>query len=430
MDKEEKGLQLAFSRKEKNEKLLSNLEKLREEGSITIEQYESMKSNYTQIINEATSAIEQIKSGLSRDIESEEKTLETYKQELKNLEARFKVGELSADEYQKSEQRIKSKIDKGQAKVSELKRLHESKSSADVGGYAELEERKGAKAVSVGKGFPALEDIIANKKILFGIIGIVAVVAIIAGIVFVGFGGTSAKGVMKQLPGSESFSYIDYKTLRTDKDLAPIWETAVKYGKLEGYGIRELNFLGVSGDVSLAGVEFDLEEVRYKLDDEGFHKGAYMGEEVWKKGGYLLTTEVVALLGDKIITGDEYSVQNAIRVIKGEKASLYESNPKMALIADKLPDGFFVMITGTAAYSKYRDLQAMGTSVQKMDEWRLKVQSVYLFDNKYSAGNAVDDVTNDLERVRYLDNVEVSAQDRYVVATATCKIEDWRGGAL
>lgn len=107
MGKEEKELQRAYSKKEKNEKLLSKLEKLREDGSVTDEQYESMKSNYTQIINEATSTIEQIKNGLAKEIESEEKTLDTYKQELKNLEARFKVGELSSEDHQKSEQKNK-----------------------------------------------------------------------------------------------------------------------------------------------------------------------------------------------------------------------------------------------------------------------------------------------------------------------------------
>jgi len=114
-------------------------------------------------------------------------------------------------------------------------------------------------------------------------------------------------------------------------------------------------------------------------------------------------------------------------VIKGKKASLYESNPRMARVADKLPGGFSVTITSRQAYSEYKDLEAMGTSVRKMDEWRLKVQKVYMFDNKYSAGNAVDDITSDLEEVGYLDNVEVSAQDRFVMATATCKIEDWGG---
>lgn len=325
--------------------------------------------------------------------------------------------------------KTRSKIEIGEAKVSELERLRDSSSSTDVGGYVEPRGDKGAKAVSAGGGLPALEDIIANKKILFGIIGIVAIVVIIAGVVLVGFGGTSAKDVMKQLPGSEFFSYIDCKNLRTDKDLAPVWGTAAKCRTLETYGIRNLNFLGMSGDVYLAGGEFDPEEVRYELDDEDFHKGAYMGEEVWKKGEYLYTTGAVALVGDKIIRGDEDGVQDAIRVIKGKKGSLYESNPRMARVADKLPGGFSVTITtSTQAYSEYKDLEAMGTSVQKMDEWSLKVQKVYMFDNKYSAGNAVDDITNDLEEVGYLDNVEVSAQDRFVTATATCKIEDWRGG--
>jgi len=424
MGKEERELQAAFSRKEKYEKLLSNLEKLREEGSVTDEQYESMKSNYTQAINEATSTIEQIKRGISRDLESEEKTLEAYEQELKNLEARFKVGELSAEEYQKLEQKTRSKIERAQAKVSELKRLLDSKSSADVGGYAEPGERKGAKAVSAGKGLPALEEIIANKKILFGIIGIVAVVAIIVGIALVGFGGTSAKDVMNLLPESASFLYIDYKTLRADKDLAPVWKEAIReYAGLEKYGVSKLSFLGVSGGVYLAGGDFELEEIRYELDDNGFHKGAYMGEEIWKKEGY--QTEAVALLGDKIIWGNEYGVQDAIRVIKGEKASLYESNPKMARIADKLHGGFLVMIMSAPAYSKYKDLEAMGTSIQKISEWKLKVQSVFLFDDKYSAGNAVDDIRSDLEDAEYLNDVEISVSDRYVTATATCDIEDW-----
>lgn len=77
------------------------------------------------------------------------------------------------------------------------------------------------------------------------------------------------------------------------------------------------------------------------------------------------------------------------------------------------------------AYSKYKDLEAMGTSIQKISEWKLKVQSVFLFDDKYSAGNAVDDIRSDLEDAEYLNDVEISVSDRYVTATATCDIEDW-----
>lgn len=159
MGKEEKELQKAYSKKERMEKLLANLEKLKEEGSADAEQYESMKANYTQTLNEAASEIEQIKNGLSKGIESEERILGIYKQELKNLEVRFKVGELLADEYQKSEKKTKDKIDKAQIKVRELKRLFDSETSADVGGYIETQIKKG-RGVSIASITPPdLSDI-------------------------------------------------------------------------------------------------------------------------------------------------------------------------------------------------------------------------------------------------------------------------------
>jgi len=99
--KKEKELQMAFSEKERAEGLLSNLEKLREEGTIDETQYESMKSQYTQMLNSANTTIEQIKNEISREIESEQRDLGVYKQELSNLEVRFKVGELGAEEYKK-----------------------------------------------------------------------------------------------------------------------------------------------------------------------------------------------------------------------------------------------------------------------------------------------------------------------------------------
>jgi len=152
--REEKQLQEAFSKKERAERLLSNLERVREEGEITDEQYEGMKSKYIHTINEASAEVEQIKSKLAKDIEKEEESLKIYEQELKNLEAKFKVGEISADEYQKSVRRTKDKIEKIQAKIEELKRLKDAKSSADVGGYVEVKEtaKKSASRGGGGRG--------------------------------------------------------------------------------------------------------------------------------------------------------------------------------------------------------------------------------------------------------------------------------------
>lgn len=159
MVKEEKELQKAYSKKERMEKLLANLEKLKEDGSVEAEQYESMEANYTQTITETTSEIEQIKNGLSKDIESEEGTLEIYKQELKNLEVQFKVGELSAEEYQKAENKTKNKIEKAKIKVRELKRLFDSEASADVGGYIDVQTKKGGGVSISGITLPDISDI-------------------------------------------------------------------------------------------------------------------------------------------------------------------------------------------------------------------------------------------------------------------------------
>jgi len=37
----------------------------------------------------------------------------------------------------------------------------------------------------------------------------------------------------------------------------------------------------------------------------------------------------------------------------------------------------------------------------------------------------VDDIRSDLEDAEYLNDVEISASDRCVTATAICDIEDW-----
>ena len=78
MVRKEKELQIAFSEKERAETLLSNLEKLKEEGVIDETQYESMKSEYTQMLNSANTEIEQIKNEISREIESEQRDLGVY----------------------------------------------------------------------------------------------------------------------------------------------------------------------------------------------------------------------------------------------------------------------------------------------------------------------------------------------------------------
>ena len=135
-------LQLAYSRKEKAEKLLSNLEELKEQGSVTDNQYQSLKEEYAKFREDAVAEVQHIKDGLQAEIGDLKKHLETLDHDLANFEARFKVGELPAKNYEKVVQSTRSKIEQANEKINRLQALVDSKSSEDVGGYMEVNMQK------------------------------------------------------------------------------------------------------------------------------------------------------------------------------------------------------------------------------------------------------------------------------------------------
>ena len=145
-----KELRAAYSMQEKAERLLANLEKLNDEGSITQDQYQALKADYTKIHRDAVSQVTEVKAKLQTDVDAKQKLLDIFRQELSNLEARFKVGELSAEVYMKSEQGVKRKLRKLEDQTSELRMLVATKSSADVGGYVDIEiQRPKEKRISL-----------------------------------------------------------------------------------------------------------------------------------------------------------------------------------------------------------------------------------------------------------------------------------------
>lgn len=76
-------LQIAFSRKEKVERLLSNLENLKNEGSIEQSQYQALKDNYSRILSDCTAEMRNIKASLEAEVQQEEYRAGAYAQELK-----------------------------------------------------------------------------------------------------------------------------------------------------------------------------------------------------------------------------------------------------------------------------------------------------------------------------------------------------------
>lgn len=176
-----KALQEAFSKKERAERLMVNLENLKRDKAIDEKQYASMKNEYAKTLNEANLEIGQIKNQISVELTARQRDLDSYNQNLKNLELRFNVGELKTEEYQRASQNIRKKIESTQQKLSELKGFVESKSSAEVGGYVETVER--AKGVSTG-GINIIEQLTniveqltaSPKKLIAVIAGILIII--------------------------------------------------------------------------------------------------------------------------------------------------------------------------------------------------------------------------------------------------------------
>ncbi len=140
-------LQREFSKKEKAERLLSNLEKLKSEGAVADDQYEALRQKYSTAIELASDAITARKEEMKARLEEAEKSVVVYAQELKNLEVKFKVGELQADQYQREEQRNSLRLARAKQEIAKLQQAIASTSSEGVGGFIDVDlEAKGAAA--------------------------------------------------------------------------------------------------------------------------------------------------------------------------------------------------------------------------------------------------------------------------------------------
>jgi hypothetical protein len=175
-------LQIEYSRKEKLEKLLSNLDSLQKDGQVTAEQYNSIKENYENLRSAAVKALENIKGTLKRDIEKKQNELKDLKQSLENLDVRFKIGEMPEADFQKARDKIQRTIQTRQEEVTNLQNLLNTKSSSDVGGYVEvkIEAPKGLSS-AIEEMLPA--SLSGSSGISSGFIGKPSILSLILGVV-------------------------------------------------------------------------------------------------------------------------------------------------------------------------------------------------------------------------------------------------------
>ena len=153
-------LQEAFSRKEKIDGLLANLEELK--GGMEEEQQSKLKSEYNKTLLEASVEIQKIKERLSEQIVSLQKDLEMYQTESKDLDTRFKVGEVDAESYRKQGRKLAQEISKSEEEIAKYKTLLEVKTAAEVGGYIDVPLEKSKPIARAESSSNQLPDILKD----------------------------------------------------------------------------------------------------------------------------------------------------------------------------------------------------------------------------------------------------------------------------
>jgi len=133
MSGDEKRLQAAFLQKERNQNFLSNLTRLKSEGSVTQEQYEAMKSSYQQSMTAAVSEISNIKNQLKLRLQATQQHISTLQKQMEDLNIKHKVGEIPFEKYQNSQKKLTRIISQNETAIGDIQKLMTAKSSTQVG---------------------------------------------------------------------------------------------------------------------------------------------------------------------------------------------------------------------------------------------------------------------------------------------------------
>lgn len=132
-------LRIAFSKKEKVERFLANLDKLKAQGFIEDTPYQELRAEYAAILEEVTSSIKSIKANIRKEFEKEANDLETSQKEHDLWEARFSVGEVRSETYWAQVKPLRKKIAQLKKEVRKFRILVGATSSAELGGPTKVD---------------------------------------------------------------------------------------------------------------------------------------------------------------------------------------------------------------------------------------------------------------------------------------------------
>jgi hypothetical protein len=276
-----------------------------------------------------------------------------------------------------------------------------------------------------------------SARFLVRALGLLVLISLI--LAMVGCGGDSGGGggdkdaiaIMKKLPkGTDSFMFMDMKTMRTDDDLKDLYDTFSQDSgdmtMMGGMSMEDVDFFAMGDQVFIMEGTFDLAELRAALEEDGFEKDEYQGVEIWGAYGY---TAVLVDNGCTIMASDT-DAEDCIDAIKGKSDSLYEDED-VADDMSKLPGDSLVVVWGGGSESLltdegYSGLEATGISMSKKDADELQLTAMMRFKDAASAKDVMAEVKTDLEDSADAEvkNVKVNQDGQYIKATADMSIDE------
>ena len=275
-----------------------------------------------------------------------------------------------------------------------------------------------------------------SARFLMRALGLLVLISLILAVV--GCGGDGGGGgdkdaiaIMKKLPkGTDSFMFVDMKTMRSDDDLEDLFdsfsEDSGDMGDMFGVKMDDVDFVAFAGEMYVMEGSFDLAEVREALEDSGFEKDDYEGVEIWEAFGFSL----VLVDSGCVIMASGTDAEDCVDVIKGKADSLYEDEDVSDDMA-KLPGDALVVGWGGGSESLltdegYAGLEATAVSMSKKDSDEMQATAVMRFKDAASAKDAMDEVEKDMKEDAdsEVSNVKVTQDGMYIKATADMEMDE------
>jgi len=246
----------------------------------------------------------------------------------------------------------------------------------------------------------------------------------------------TAVDFMKQLPRNYvSFIFIDIARMRADDELKEMY-SGIQDSMLSGFEeIPGLNIAAVKS-VALARTgeedstvvifygDFNLEELRQKLQEYKLVADTYQKTEVWNLAEENLSLALVNK--NSIVISAETGLKRSLDVIKGGAASLYDS-ADFRDIAQRLPPGLMTVLDTQSLIVDQPEINApklTGVTLTKKDKATITVSGVMKFGDAGAAQTALEPIKADLKTEESFRGISVTQDTVFVEFTADADISE------